>query len=126
MGVQFIEINGQRMAVLPEAEFSDLLEQLEDQDDERIASSAEERRIAGEEYVPIEVLDRLLAGDHPLKVWREFRGLSQDALANAAGLTKVSVSCIETGKNIGRVTTLRRFADILDVEMDDLVVDKDG
>ncbi len=30
-----------------------------------------------DELIPSEVVEQLLAGEHPLKVWREYRGLTR-------------------------------------------------
>jgi hypothetical protein len=37
----------------------------------------------GEELVPSEVVYALLEGANPIRVWREYRGLTQGALASA-------------------------------------------
>jgi len=50
-----------------------------------------------EERVAEDTLDRLLAGEHPVKVWREFRGLTQAVLARRAGINAHYLSQIETG-----------------------------
>src|SRR3546814_1789764 len=78
MTVQIIEVAGNRMAVLPEDEYRRLLDVVEDREDRAAASQAEERRKAGEEYIPASVVDKLMAGERPLKVWRRFRGLTKD------------------------------------------------
>ena len=73
-----------------------------------------------EESVPVEVVDRLLAGENPVRVWREFRGLTVSALAERAGVAKGYLSEIETGKKTGSLNTLRAVATVLDVDIDDL------
>jgi DNA-binding XRE family transcriptional regulator len=77
---------------------------------------------AAEEHFPIVVADRLMAGEHPVKVFREYRGLTQKQLAKAAGLDAVYLSQIETGKRRGSTETLRKLARALDLDLDDLVV----
>jgi mRNA interferase RelE/StbE len=79
-------------------------------------------KAAGREHFPIEVVDRLMAGENPLKVFREYRGLTQKELAKAAGLGAVYLSQIETGKRRGSTETLRKLARALDLDLDDLVV----
>ena len=56
-----------------------------------------------------------------LKVWREYRGMSQATLADAAGLSQAYIAQIETGKREGRVDAYRAIANVLDVNIDDLV-----
>ena len=74
-----------------------------------------------EELVPSEVVDRLLAGDSPIRVWREHRGLSAKALADEIGIAPAFLSQIETGKREGAVETLKKIAAALRVKVDDLI-----
>ena len=73
-----------------------------------------------QEAVPAELVDRLLSGEHPVKVWREYRGLSQRGLAARAGLNFAYLSQIETGARKGPVQTIRKLAEALSVDLDDL------
>ena len=50
-----------------------------------------------EERVSEEILDRLLAGENAVKVWREHRGITQVRLARLAGINAHYLSKIETG-----------------------------
>ena len=74
-----------------------------------------------EELFPAEVLDRLLAGESPVRVYRRHRGLTQKQLATAAGINAVYLSQIETGKRAGSLRTLAAIATALEVEPGDLV-----
>ena len=74
-----------------------------------------------EELVPANVVERLIEGEPPLRVWREFRDLSQAALARAADVNRVQIVEIEAGRNSGSVHTLRKLADVLGVAVDDLI-----
>ena len=73
------------------------------------------------ERVPAEVVERLLAGEQPTRVWREHRGLSLRRLADAAGISSPMLSEIETGKKDGSIRTLARVARALGVDVDDLL-----
>lgn len=73
-----------------------------------------------EESFPSEIADRLIAGENPIKIFREYRGLTQRQLARAAATTAPYVSQIETGRRVGSVKLLHRLADALDVGLDDL------
>ena len=77
--------------------------------------------VGTEEFVPEAVADRLIDGEPPLRVWREHRGFSQAALARAADTSRVQIVDIEAGRGTGTVHTLRRLADALRVDLDDLV-----
>lgn len=61
-------------------------------------------------------------GVHPVRAWREQRGLSQDAVALTSGLSKPFVSQIESGKRAGTITTLKKLAAALDVPVEALTV----
>ena len=73
-----------------------------------------------EETVPAAVAHALLEGANPVKVWREHRALTQDALAAQAGISKAFLCQIETGKRVGAIKTLRALAAALGVTVDDL------
>ena len=73
-----------------------------------------------EELIPAPFANRLLDGENPLRVWRDLRGLTQAALAEKAGVHRVTVAEIETGRKKGSIATLRALAVALDVSVDDL------
>jgi DNA-binding XRE family transcriptional regulator len=71
--------------------------------------------------VPLEVIEAKLTGEHPLKAWREHRGLTQQALAQNAGVGRDMIAQIETGKRAGSVATLDRLAAALALPIDALI-----
>jgi ribosome-binding protein aMBF1 (putative translation factor) len=87
---------------------------------EDAAATAAFHATRDQEMVPAEMVDRLLAGDNPVKVWREHRGLSQRALAARAGLDFTYLSQIETGARKGTVATMKKLAEALGLELGDL------
>ena len=66
-------------------------------------------------------MDRLLAGENPIRVYRTYRRMTQKQLAEAAGINPVYLSQIETGKRAGSLKTLAAVAAALGVEPGDLV-----
>ncbi len=123
MTVQYLEISGEKMAVLRVADYERLLDMAEDRADELAADRAEQRRIDGEEYVPIELVDRLIAGDNALRVWRQYRGLTLDALGQKAKLSQSMLSQLESGNRLGTPPTWRALAKALNVDVDDIMPD---
>ncbi|MCU7906475.1 MAG: helix-turn-helix domain-containing protein [Candidatus Thiodiazotropha sp. (ex Epidulcina cf. delphinae)] len=122
--VQIIERDGKpEYAVVPIDIYKKLLQLAEDMEDTRSYDEAMTELMRGDEgLIPAETANRLLSGDeHPLKVWREFRGLTQQALADQAETTKAYISQIESGKKTGSVQMLLHLATALNVDMDDLV-----
>lgn len=71
--------------------------------------------------MPLAVMDRLLDGDHPLKVFRSHRGLTQKELAARTGLNATYLSQIETRKRGGSTRVYRLLAAALNVDIGDLI-----
>lgn len=120
MTVQIVEIAGQKMALLPEAEYRQLTDLAEESADIQAAIRAEERHNSGEEYFPAELVERLVEGEVPLRLWREYRGLSQQALGERVCLSKMTISGLETGKRDTSSKNWRLLADALSVDIADL------
>ena len=78
-------------------------------------------KAVGGESFPIAVADRLMAGEHPIKVYRNHRGMTQLELAAAADISAMYVSQIETRKRTGSTKTLAALAKALNVGVDDLI-----
>jgi DNA-binding XRE family transcriptional regulator len=113
---------GERMVVLPEAEYVRLLEALEDIEDRNAVRQFKERLAAGdEELLSAAMVDAILEGESRVRVWREHRGLTAAALAKAAGIASPYLSQIETGKREGTVETYRKLAIALGITLDDLL-----
>jgi len=109
---------GETLVVLPLEEYERLIDDLD------IAAADRVRRnIAGglDEMVPADVADRLLDGENPVRVWRDHRKLSAQALAEKARISAAYLSEIETGRKEGSVSVLKRLADALSIDLDDLV-----
>ena len=99
----------QRLATTdPEANLSD--EQLYNQS-----------KAANEELFPIEVADRLLMGDNAIRVYRDYRGLTQKQLAEKASFNAVYLSQLERGQRTGSARTLTTLAKALGVAVDALL-----
>lgn len=124
MSAQIIEREGKpEYAVLPYSDYLKLLELAENVRDTADATEAMRELESGEdEAIPAEVVARLIAEeDHPLKVWREYRGLTQEALGNSASVGKSYISQIEAGSKAGSAKVLKALAEALQVDMDELV-----
>lgn len=72
-----------------------------------------------DELVPESMVDRLLQ-ENPVKVWREYRGLKQKELADMAGFKTFMLSQIESGNKQGSLETLKRLAEALKIDLDDI------
>ena len=85
MSVQVIKKDGKpEWAVIPYQEYERLLRDAEMLQDIRAYDEAKKAVEEGEEIVPSEVVYALLDGENPIRVWREYRGLTQRELAEVA------------------------------------------
>jgi len=119
MSVQFIENNGMpEYAVIPAEDYETLLKKAEMLDD----VVAFDKAVATEdELLPVELVTQLVSGENKVKVWRNYRGLTQMQLAQATNLTQAYIGQVETGKREGSVKVLVVIAEALGVDVDDLV-----
>ena len=125
--IQLIERNGKpEWAVLPYEEYLHLIEQaemLEDIRDYDAAKAAIER--GEEELIPSEIVFAILDGENPIKVWRKFRQLTQQQLAEEVGISKPYLSQIETGKRRGTTEVITTIAKVLDISIDELITQEE-
>lgn len=125
MSAQIIEKEGKpEYAVIPYSEYQQLLDLAENAQDQMDGNIALDELARGDdEVIPGEVVDRFLEGkEHPLKIWREYRGLTQEVLGRNAGVGKSYISQIEAGNKVGSAKVLKALAAALRVDMDDLLV----
>ena len=74
--------------------------------------------------IPMEVAMAIADGVNPVRAWREHRGLTQEQLAEASGVSKPFVSQIEGGKRTGSASTLARLARALGVPVGALILEE--
>ena len=74
-----------------------------------------------EERIPSELVDRMIDGESPLRIYREYRGLTQTALSKASGVNRTQIADIESRRRSGSVDTVRKLAEALRLTIDDLV-----
>ena len=118
---QTIEINGAKAVVLSLKDYERLVERAEMLDDIESFDHAMARLGDGEETFPAEVAKRLAAGDSPVRVFREYRKLSQRDLAQAAAISVPAISKLETSGSGASVETMAAIAKRLQVTVDDLI-----
>jgi DNA-binding XRE family transcriptional regulator len=96
-------------------------------DDSRFSAQlSEERGAAVETTIPLEIVRAKLDGAHPLKAWREYRGLTQMVLAaQSEGVGRDLIAQIETRRKKGSIETLARLARALGTPIEVLIDDED-
>ncbi len=118
MGHKTIERQGKRFVLIPERTYGRMIEDLDNLDDIR----AYDRAVATpQELVPADVADRLIARENPLRVWRRYRGLTQQQLARKARISKPYLSQLESGAREASLSVLKRLAAALKLDADDLI-----
>jgi DNA-binding XRE family transcriptional regulator len=111
---------------LSRVEYEALLDRLEDAEDASRVDRLEAREselgkdAARADYLPIELVERLAAGEHPIRVWRKHRQLTRESLAASAGVAPSYVTEIETCKKPGSFDALAKLAAALAISLDDI------
>jgi len=111
---------------LSRADYEALLARIEDAEDaaavavHRAREAALGLDVARADHLPVALVDRLLAGDSPVRVWRQHRGLNQSQLAAAAGVSPAYLNEIEKDKKPGSLQAMHAIAKALGVLMEDL------
>ena len=111
---------------LSRAEYEALMRRLEDAEDNAAVDRLEARikaegfAAATADYLPIELMERLLAGEHPFRIWRAHRGMTREALAAAAGVSPSYLTEIETRRKPGSFDAMVKLAGALKVPLDDI------
>ena len=109
------------MVTIPRAEYERLREAAEDLADIAAYARAKAALASGaDELIPADFANRLIAGENPVRVYRDFRGLTQAALSEASGVNRVQIANIESGTKRGSIDTLKKLAGALGVSLDDL------
>jgi len=74
------------------------------------------------EIMPVEMLcQHIINGINPVKLFREYRGFTQQELADKVGVSHTMISLIESGKKKGSARTLKKIADALNIDMHELI-----
>ena len=123
MNVQIIKQDDRpEWAVIPYETYLQLVEKaemLQDVQDYDSVKAALER--GDEELIPSEVVYAILDGENAIKVWREYRGLSQQETAQKAGISVPYLSQLETNKRKGSLEVLTAIAKTLRVSLENIV-----
>ena len=118
MNIQYVEENGEIFVKMPLLEYQQMQDATDVQEVDAIIARI---RSGVAEAWPSEVVDRLIEGEPPAKVFREWRGLTLQNVVDQAELPLSVVSGIEEGTEDPRLGALSKLADVLKVDVDDLV-----
>ena len=77
--------------------------------------------IGEEELIPASVVNALAEGENPIKVWREYRQMTQQQVAKEISISVPFISQLETAKRKASIDVMGKLAALLKVDIDDLV-----
>lgn len=121
MHIETITRKGKGFAVIPLEDLRKLVNDAEMLADVRAYDNAKARLASGEdELVPLEISERRLRGEAPLRIWRNYRKLTQEQLAKKAKVSRALIAAIETKRKAGSVRTWKKLGVVLNVSWDQL------
>ena len=127
MGVQYLRTDGgEELVVVPRAVWEQLVAEVEDAEDIAAIREMEAAIEAGTmETFPGELVFAISNGANAVRSFRDHRGLTVEALAETAGLSRAYVTQIETGVRTGTAATLAKLAKALGVDVELLICSQD-
>jgi len=106
--------------ILSRAAWERIAAALEDAEDRAAIRASKARQSRNEDNgLPVAFYRRIRAGEHPVRVWREYRELGLNELAARAKVARGYLSEIENGKKPGSLAALRRITEALNIDLDD-------
>jgi DNA-binding XRE family transcriptional regulator len=102
-------------------ELQKLMEDAEMLADVKAYDAAKARLEGGkDELVPLEITERRLRGEAALRIWREYRKLTQEQFAKKSKVSRALIAAIETNRKAGSVSTWKKLGAALDVSWEQL------
>ncbi len=121
MRIETITRKGKEFAVIPVENLQKLMDDAEMLADVRAYDAAKARLADGnDELIPLEITERRLRGEPALRIWREYRQLTQEQLAKKSKVSRALIAAIETSRKSGSVSTWKKLGKTLDVSWDQL------
>ena len=121
MRIEKITRHGREFAVLPMDELKKLMDDAEMLSDVQAYDAAKARIERGQdELIPLEITERRLAGESTVKIWRQYRGLTQEDLAKTSKVSRPMIAAIESRHKKGGIGTLKKLAVALRADLDHL------
>jgi DNA-binding XRE family transcriptional regulator len=121
MRIEKITRKGKEFAVILIEDLQKLMDDSEMLADVKAYDAVKGRLERGEEeLIPLEITERRIAGENPVKIWREYRELTQEGLSRASKVSRAMIAAIEAGHKTGGIATLKKLAAALEVDLDNL------
>ena len=121
MRIETITRKGKEFAVIPVEDLQKLMEDAEMLADVKAYDAAKARLENDEdELIPLEITERRLRREPALRIWREYRKLTQEQLAKKSKVSRALIAAIETKRKAGSVLTWKKLGPALDVSWEQL------
>ena len=113
---------GEELVVLSRREYDAMRARAGDDEAEDIVAAhlIADAKAAKAAALPLSVWDDIDNAPSPIRPLRKWRKLTQEELAEKAGITQAYLSELETGRKVGNVATLRSIASALGVGIEDV------
>lgn len=112
--------NGKVYAIIPIEEYERIIGNIDE--DEADVMAFDKAKALNEESFPLRLFKEIDAGENPVRVFRNYRGIPARTLAEAAGISEAYLSQIESGVRKGTGKTLKSIAKALKISVDELVL----
>ena len=121
MRIEKITRNGKEFVVIPMEDLQRLMDDAEMLADVKAYDAAKVRLDSGDdEPIPLELTERRIAGENAVRIWRDYRGLTQEVLAKTSNVSRAMIAAIEAGHKTGSIATLKKLATALKVDLENL------
>lgn len=110
-----INTNDTQMAIIPMSEYIALVENIENEVEKRLVERDRQNGI------PHVQLHRVIDGQNPIKVYREWRGFTQKHLADTCHTSQANIVKLESFDGVGSIPILLNIAEALDIDFEHLV-----
>ena len=118
--IQFLTVGEEEYALIP-MRLLKAVDDLAELEDELPAARALREHEPSEPGIPAEVVHAIVKGGHPVRAWREYRGLTHEELARRTGTSKAYISHIERGMCQPALALTKALSSALDAPLDALV-----
>ena len=122
MNVRFKKTDKGEVAILPRKEYEALAAKAAEADEDigtaRLVARARKEIAAGAPLIPKAVVDRIAKGENAIRVFREWRDVTQLYLSFKTDIGQGYLSDLETGRRKGTAAALKKIAEALDVPLD--------
>jgi len=125
MNVRFKKTDKGEIAILPRKEYEALAAKAAETDEDigsaRLVARARKEIAAGAPLIPKKIVDRIVNGENPLRVLREWREMTQLSLSFKTNIGQGYISDLESGRRKGTTKSLKKIADAMNVPLELLV-----